>query len=126
MLAKPEVREAFQNDLSDPRHGTKNGYKNYECRCDRCGTAMRKQPSDKPYEKRRERQVSLYHQVEQGAFDFNRTPKTPVFVGTGKPSGLTFHKAPFDPEAARGRAADAVAVVTGPHKGARRTDGTEV
>lgn len=30
---------AFRNNLDDPRHGTMNGYGNYQCRCDKCRAA---------------------------------------------------------------------------------------
>lgn len=39
---KPTERPAsvaFRANLDDPRHGTKNGYDNLGCRCDRCKAA---------------------------------------------------------------------------------------
>lgn len=33
------TREQFVSDLSDPRHGTANGYNNWGCRCDACRRA---------------------------------------------------------------------------------------
>lgn len=133
-LAKPEVQRAFQNDLSDGRHGSPHGYKNLGCRCSRCGMAVRRQPSDRPYRSRQDGPLPRNKkshkepksQNAQGAFEFKVQLAPFVPMTTRRSSGLTFHQAPFDPEAARGRAADAVAVVTGPHKGTRRTDGTEV
>ena len=38
-MSTPEKNAAFQADLSDPRHGTLNGYKNLDCRCDPCKAA---------------------------------------------------------------------------------------
>ena len=34
-----DKRARFQADPDDPRHGTKHGYKNLGCRCDRCKAA---------------------------------------------------------------------------------------
>jgi len=34
------ARVRFQNDPSDPRHGTTNGYINFLCRCDGCKAAQ--------------------------------------------------------------------------------------
>lgn len=36
-----ETQTRFQQDLSDPRHGTQNGYTNLVCRCPRCVEAWR-------------------------------------------------------------------------------------
>lgn len=33
------ARAAFQDNPDDPRHGTRNGYGNLRCRCDRCRQA---------------------------------------------------------------------------------------
>lgn len=35
----PEIAAAFREDLTDPRHGTENGYRNLGCRCDACRAA---------------------------------------------------------------------------------------
>lgn len=36
--------ERFRNDPTDPRHGTRNGYGNLYCRCDRCKRAHKDDP----------------------------------------------------------------------------------
>jgi hypothetical protein len=38
---RANARKAFLSDLSDPRHGTINGYNGIGCRCDRCREAAR-------------------------------------------------------------------------------------
>lgn len=39
MSASPQTVRQFRFDLSDPRHGTANGYNNLGCRCKRCRRA---------------------------------------------------------------------------------------
>lgn len=120
-LAKHENRQAMQNDPSHKYHGTRTGYKNYGCRCTGCSQAMGLR-GVRQYRRNNGRVGSVN---TQGVLEFT-VPLAPfVPILKKKPSGVAFVKGTFDPVAARDRAADAITVVNGPHKGNRKIEGTD-
>ena len=93
-----ERHAAMLADLSDPRHGTTNGYGTYKCRCDRCTEAntihcrsYRPDAVQRSMRRVKERTLTMSQILAE-------RPKP-------KPSGLQWECGPVDETEARARAA---------------------
>ena len=96
-----ERHAAMLADLSDPRHGTTNGYGTYKCRCDRCTEAntihcrsYRPDAVQRSMRRVKERTLTMSQILAE-------RPKP-------KPSGLQWECGPVDETEARARAATAL------------------
>ena len=96
-----ERHAAMLADLSDPRHGTTNGYGTYKCRCDRCTEAntihcrsYRPDAVQRSMRRVKERTLTMSQILAE-------RPKP-------KPSGLQWERGPVDETEARARAAAAL------------------
>lgn len=120
-MSKDERHSAMLNDLSDSRHGTKNGYATYRCRCSKCLEANRSDAA-----KYRNTGTSVKKHVATGSFGdddhdgilnlsqrssgMTRNRMITLTKERPKPtsSGLRFERHPIDEREARARAAGAL------------------